>query len=83
VAPVARRAVAAFARAVAALQDQLGEHHDAVVAEAWLHGPAVDGADAFALGELVGLERARAARGRAEWPRLWKAAKAAHPRRWA
>ena len=83
VAPVARRAVAAFARAVAALQDQLGDHHDAVVAEAWLHGPAVAGADAFALGELVGLERARAARGRAEWPRLWKAAKAAHPRRWA
>lgn len=83
VAPVARRSVAAFARAVAAVQDQLGEHHDAVVAEAWLHGPGAAGADAFALGELVGLERARASRARAGWPRFWKAAKSAHPSKWA
>lgn len=83
VAPVARRDVAAFAKAVANLQDVLGEHHDAVVAEAWLRDSAGARTDRLVLGELLGLERARAAGARAEWVKLWLATRRAHPRSWA
>ncbi|HEX6539998.1 MAG TPA: CHAD domain-containing protein [Candidatus Dormibacteraeota bacterium] len=83
VSAVARPAVATFADAVADLQEVLGDHHDAVVAEAWLraHGAAIK--DRFALGELVGLERAAAATGRRAWPRAWTAVLRARPKQWS
>lgn len=83
VAPVSRRGVAAFAKAVAAVQDALGEHHDAIVAEAWLRTVPSPGADQLVLGQLIGLERAEAARARAAWPALWKDAVQAQPKTWA
>src|SRR5207302_735135 len=65
----------------AGVQEVLGEHHDALVAEAWLRR-AGDTTDPMVLGELVGLQRAAAAAARAAWPRAWKAAQRAHPRSW-
>jgi CHAD domain-containing protein len=82
VSAVARPSVAELAAAVAGVQEVLGEHHDAVVAEAWLreHGSAIG--DRFVLGELVGLERAAAEAGRRAWPQAWAAARRARPRQW-
>ncbi|MGH7686738.1 MAG: CHAD domain-containing protein, partial [Candidatus Dormibacteria bacterium] len=79
---VSRPAVASFADAVAGLQGVLGDHHDAVVAEEWLreHASAVE--DRFALGELVGLERAAAESGRRAWGGAWVAVRRARPRQW-
>ena len=76
VAPVLGKRARAVAEAAADLQDVLGEHHDAVVAERWLRewarkGRSVGGA--FAAGELAGLERAAAARARRRWRKAWKA----------
>ncbi|MSO95493.1 MAG: CYTH and CHAD domain-containing protein [Thermoleophilia bacterium] len=55
------------------LQDILGDHQDAVFAEArirsWL---ASDPAGAFAAGRLVQLERDRMAAARAAWPDMWQ-----------
>ena len=52
---------AKFAREVAALQEVLGELHDAVVAEAWLRersaAPRIHETALFAAGELVALQR--------------------------
>jgi len=82
VAPVARHSVAEFAEAVAGVQKVLGEHHDAVVAEAWLRGRDGEGTDPIVFGELIGIQRAAAAAARAAWPKAWKAAQRAHPRSW-
>jgi CHAD domain-containing protein len=76
VAPVLGKRARAVAAAAADLQDVLGEHHDAVVAERWLRewtrgSRSVPGA--FAAGELAGLERAAAARARGRWRKAWKA----------
>ncbi len=70
-----------FARAVARLQDRLGEHQDAIVAEAWARGSAAGGpADlAFVAGELAAAERAAALRARREWPRAWRVLKRTRP----
>lgn len=63
-----------FAKAVATLQDVLGEHHDGVVAESWLRRRA--GAsrrnETLVAGELIGLERADAAAARTAWRRAWR-----------
>ena len=83
VAPVSRSAVGDFAEALAAIQEVLGDHHDAVVGEQWLRETgSARNADALVLGELIGLERAAAAAARARWPQAWKAARRAHPRSW-
>ena len=76
VAPVLGKRARAAAEAAADLQDVLGEHHDAVVAERWLRewaraSRSVGGA--FAAGELAGLERAAATRARKRWRKSWKA----------
>lgn len=83
VAAVSRPAVAEFASAVAALQEVLGDHHDAVVAEQWLRERGDAAENAFVLGELVGLERAAAAECRRSWRRIWTAARRAHPSQWS
>jgi len=68
--------VARFAREVAALQEILGELHDAVVAEAWLRersqAPRIHETALFATGELVALQRDAAERARAGWPAAWR-----------
>jgi CHAD domain-containing protein len=65
-----------FAKSVAALQEVLGELHDAVVAEAWLRersaAPRVHETALFAAGELVALQRDAAERARTGWPEAWK-----------
>ncbi len=73
-----------FAKAVADLQEVLGEHQDAVVAGQWLreHAPAHDGEAAFVAGQLAVVEAAAAQTSRDEWPAAWKAARHAKLRRW-
>ena len=83
-APLVGKKAKAFASAVADLQEILGDHQDAVVAEAWLRG-AVEGADAavsLAAGELIAVQMAQAAAGRTLWRRAWKKASAEKLRSW-
>ena len=58
-----------------AVQDVLGEHHDAVVAASWLRGWAsgasADGA--FAAGTIAGVEAVAAADARTAWAKAWRA----------
>jgi CHAD domain-containing protein len=73
-APVLGKRAAAFADSAAALQDVLGELNDAVVAERWLHewsSRRRSAGEAFAAGELAGLERALGERSRRRWRRAW------------
>ena len=83
-APLLGKKAATFARAVAGLQEVLGDHQDAVVAEAWLR-QAVEEADAavsLAAGELIAVQMAEAADHRARWPKAWKKASDAKLRTW-
>jgi CHAD domain-containing protein len=71
-APVAGKAARRFADRAAELQDVLGEHQDAVVAEAWLRRSIGRGRRAsFVAGELVAAERAAAEAAAAAWPAAW------------
>ena len=73
--PVVGDPARAFTKALAGLQDVLGDHHDCSVAEAWLL-EAAKGAtrvQAFALGLLVAHQRHEAERLRGEWRAAWKA----------
>jgi CHAD domain-containing protein len=76
VAPVTGKKAKCTANRVAALQDLLGEHQDAVVAAAWLREAALDSAEpmvAFAAGRLAGAyDGQRRARRRA-WRDAWDA----------
>jgi len=74
--PVVGRKARDFAKAVADLQEVLGEQHDAVVAEAWLRqagGSASRRDQALVAGQLIALERAAAATARQRWRPAWKA----------
>jgi CHAD domain-containing protein len=74
-APVLGKRAAAFADAAAGLQDVLGELNDAVVAEGWLRewsSRRRSAAEAFAAGELAGLERALGEKSRRRWRRAWR-----------
>jgi CHAD domain-containing protein len=86
VAPAIGKPARQFARAVAGLQEVLGEHQDAVIAGQWLRTHAADGGGrveaAFVAGELAGLEGVAADASREEWPAAWKHARAKHLRRW-
>jgi CHAD domain-containing protein len=83
VAPVCGRQADRFAAAIAAVQDLLGEHQDAVVAEAWLRasGTALPPACVVA-GELIAAQRQERTRLRSRWPKAWKRASAKKLRRW-
>ena len=64
-----------FVERAKALQDVLGEHQDAIVAEARLRGLLADAPSsgaAFAAGRLVERERARRDETRAQLPRAWR-----------
>jgi CHAD domain-containing protein len=65
-----------LARAMAKVQDVLGEHHDAVVAVAWLAKTAHEcsPAEAYAIGMLAQIECEAAAAARAEFPAVWRRA---------
>jgi CHAD domain-containing protein len=72
--PAFGRRAESFADAAAALQDILGEHHDAVVAASWLRETAIGSspAVAFAAGLMASHQQRLARRSRAAWPRMWK-----------
>lgn len=83
-APLVGKKAKAFASAVAGLQEVLGDHQDAVVAEAWLRA-AAEGADpavSLAAGELIAVQMVEAAEGRKRWPKAWKKASAEKLRSW-
>jgi CHAD domain-containing protein len=67
-----------LAKAARRLQDQLGEHHDAVAAGDWLRalayedgGTRLPGSVAFQAGGLAADSRRRQAHAEAEWGRSW------------
>ena len=64
---------AAFVDAAKELQDVLGEHQDAVVAEGRIRAWAADGADAEAASLLTAREHERMEAARTAWPQAWKA----------
>lgn len=85
-APLVGRKASAFATALAGLQTVLGDHRDAVVAEAWLRAALErgdgSGPEILAVGELIALQRAEAAAGRREWRKAWKKASDKKLRSW-
>jgi CHAD domain-containing protein len=83
IAPVFGRRARAFAKAAAALQDVLGEHQDAVVAQAWLREAAAGRREAFVAGEIAALERVAAAEARARWRPTWNALSRKRLRFWS
>jgi CHAD domain-containing protein len=82
-APLVGASARRFARAAAGLQDVLGEHQDAVVAEAWLREAARSGAGtAFVAGLLTARERQARDDARASWRTAWKALRRKKLRFW-
>ncbi|HVL03165.1 MAG TPA: CYTH and CHAD domain-containing protein [Acidimicrobiales bacterium] len=73
-----------LASAVADLQEVLGEHQDAVVAEAWLRTavPELSPREALVAGQLVAGQRAVAETTHRAWPDAWKRANRAKLRAW-
>ncbi len=79
-APLAGRKAAALATALAGLQTVLGDHQDAVVAEAWLRaGPSPTGP---ATNALIARQQAEAEMGRRQWRAAWAKASAPRLRTW-
>ena len=83
-APVFGKRATRLARGANALQDVLGEHHDAVVARDWLREHAnVDGTETtFAVGEVSALELVARDEARGKWRAAWKKARRARPTKW-
>lgn len=83
-APVAGKRAASLASALARLQGVLGDHHDAVVAEAWLRAALVEAGPGVALagGELIALQRAEASASRERWKKAWTRASKKKLRSW-
>lgn len=73
-----------LADAVAELQEVLGEHQDAVVAEAWLRtvAPELPPAEALVAGQLVAGQRQTAERTRGSWTGAWDQASRRKLRAW-
>jgi CHAD domain-containing protein len=73
VVPVVGKPAERFAEAAEAIQEILGDHHDAVVAQAWLREAAASapGRSALTAGLLIAAERDEAARARAQWETAW------------
>ncbi len=83
VASVAGKQARKMASAVAGLQGVLGDHQDAVVAEAWLREAAADeGVSTLVAGELIALERVEAEECRRAWWAAWRAARDPQLRKW-
>ena len=71
-----------LANAAKRLQDLLGEHHDAVAAEAWLRDQASSPLVAFAAGRLSAEQHQRQVELREEWPRAWRSLSQKKRRAW-
>lgn len=73
-----------LASEAAALQEVLGDHHDAVCAEQWLRDAArfSSRATAVVIGQLIATERAAQRSGREQWLERWKHLKAKKNRSW-
>jgi CHAD domain-containing protein len=71
-----------MAGAAKRLQDVLGEHHDAVTAEAWLREQASSPLVAFAAGRLSADQHQRQASLRDAWPAAWERLSRRQLRRW-
>ena len=83
VAPVFGPRARELAKAVAGLQTVLGEHNDAVVAEAWLReAAAASGVSKLVAGELIALQRVEAESVRRVWSESWRGAKEKRLRKW-
>ncbi|MGH9186970.1 MAG: CHAD domain-containing protein, partial [Acidimicrobiales bacterium] len=72
--PVVGDRASRYAKKLAALQDVLGDLHDAVVAEARLREAAAGArrAQALVVGQLIAQQRASAETSRARWPKKWR-----------
>jgi CHAD domain-containing protein len=80
---VGRRA-SRFIERAKRLQDVVGEHQDAVVAEERLRGLAAEGGPtAFVAGRLAERQRLRREAARAALPRVWKQLRRAGRKAWA
>jgi CHAD domain-containing protein len=73
-----------FTKALAALQDVLGDHHDCSVAADWLSTAAGSATrtQAFAVGQLVAEQRHEAERLRGQWRKAWEAVDRSKLTRW-
>jgi CHAD domain-containing protein len=82
--PVFGKPARRFGRALAEIQDVLGDHQDAVVARAWLakSGSECSPTEAFAAGMLAEIQTRTAEEARAEFPAVWAAARAPKLRKW-
>ena len=82
--PVIGRPARDFANALVRVQDVLGEHQDAVVADSWLAktAPECSPAEAYALGMLAEIERNLSVRARAALTSTWAAARDRRLRAW-
>jgi CHAD domain-containing protein len=82
--PVLGRRARRFAKAMARVQRVLGEHHDAVVATAWLEETAREctPAEAYAVGMLAQVERDSAQEARRQFARVWSRADTDRVRGW-
>jgi CHAD domain-containing protein len=82
--PAFGRPAVEFAKALAGVQDVLGEHQDAVVAIGWLSKTAHEcsSSEAYAIGMLAQVERDAALVARAQFPRTWKRARRPSLRAW-
>ena len=83
-APVVGKRARGLAAALTRVQDVLGEHQDAVVADSWLAktAPECSPSEAYALGMLAEIERGLAVRARAGLTGAWDAARARRLRTW-
>lgn len=71
--PVFGKRAHTFVEAAAAMQDALGVHQDAVIADAWLREASKRrGTEAFVAGELAAHEARIAAGARKSWRAAWK-----------
>ena len=86
VAPAVGKPAKAFAKAVAGLQEVLGEHQDAVVAGQWLRAHATEGGGASKRrtwpASSPAIETVAAEASRAEWPEAWEIASNKRLRDW-
>lgn len=86
VTPVFGRPARRWAKAVAGLQESLGEHQDGVVVRDLLRGLAEEahraGESTFTYGRLHALEEGRAVRAASSWPAAREAASERKLRRW-
>ena len=82
--PVMGKGARDFATAVTRVQDVLGEHQDAVIADSWLAktAPECSPSEAYALGMLAEIERSLSVHARAALASAWDAARDRRLRAW-